>query len=57
MTTLLIDLILLGLFFYLINLIPMAPPFPQIIRVVAVIIGIMLVLQAFGLWTGFPLHY
>lgn len=49
---LLIALAVLGLIFYLIQMIPMAAPFPQIIRVVAIIIAVVLVLQWLGLGTG-----
>lgn len=49
MITVLGELIVLGVLFYLIGLIPMAEPFPQIIRVVAIIIAVLLVLQLFGL--------
>lgn len=41
-------LIVLGVVFYFINIIPMAEPFPQIIRVVAIILAVLLVLEAFG---------
>lgn len=54
---LLITLVVLGLIFYCIELIPMAAPFPTIIRVVAVIIALLIVLQFFGvLGTGTYLH-
>lgn len=49
MFTLLGTLVILGLVFYLVQLIPMAEPFPQIIRVVAIIIAVVLVLQFLGL--------
>lgn len=42
-------LIILGLVFYFINLIPMAEPFPQIIRVVAILIAVVLILNALGI--------
>ncbi len=45
---LIISLAVLGLVFYLIGLIPMASPFPEIIRVVAVVIAIVLVLRFLG---------
>ena len=54
--TLVVLLIVLGLVFYCIELIPMAAPFPVIIKVVAIIIGILLILQFFGVTTGFNLH-
>lgn len=49
MIELIITLILLGLVFYFIGMIPMAEPFPQIIKVVAIIIAVVLVLNAFGI--------
>lgn len=52
--SLIITLILLGLVFYFINMIPMADPFPAIIRVVAIIIAVVLVLQWLGIATGLP---
>jgi hypothetical protein len=35
--------------FYIITLIPMAEPFPQIIKVVAIIIAVVLILNALGI--------
>lgn len=49
MLTLLATLIILGLVFYFINLIPMAEPFPQIVRVVAILIAVVIVLNALGI--------
>lgn len=49
MLELIVTLILLGVVFYFINMIPMAEPFPQIIRVVAIILAIVLVLNALGI--------
>jgi VIT1/CCC1 family predicted Fe2+/Mn2+ transporter len=56
MLSLLATLVVLGIVFYLIELIPMASPFPQIIRVVAVLIAIFIVLNAFGVNTYLPLR-
>lgn len=55
MISLLATLVVLGLVFYLVTLIPMAEPFPTIIRVVAILIVVVLVLQALGL-NILPLH-
>lgn len=52
--SLIITLIILGLIFYFIEMIPMAAPFPQIIRVIAIIVAIVLVLQWLGVNTGLP---
>lgn len=51
MLELLATLVILGLVFYIVTLIPMAEPFPQIIRVVAILIAVVLILNALG----FPL--
>lgn len=48
MITLLATLVVLGLVFYLVTLIPMMEPFPQIIRVVAILVAVVLVLQFLG---------
>jgi len=48
MISLLIALVVLGLIFYFIEMIPMAAPFPTIIRVVAILIAVVLVLQFLG---------
>jgi VIT1/CCC1 family predicted Fe2+/Mn2+ transporter len=52
--SLIITLIVLGVIFYFIGMLPMAEPFPSIIRAVAVIIAIILVLGALGF--AVPLH-
>lgn len=52
--TLILTLIVLGVIFYFINMIPLADPFPAIIRAIAVIIAIVLVLQFLGV--NVPLH-
>lgn len=49
---LIVTLVVLGLIFYCIELIPMAAPFPTIVRVVAVIIALLLILQFFGIVGG-----
>lgn len=51
--SLILTLIILGVIFYFINMIPMASPFPEIIRVVAIIIAVILVLNALGIGTPF----
>lgn len=48
MIELLATLIILGLVFYIIGLIPMAEPFPQIIKIVAILIAVVLILNALG---------
>lgn len=48
MLSLIISLAVLGLIFYFIELIPMAAPFPTIIKVIAIVIAVVLVLQFLG---------
>jgi hypothetical protein len=50
--SLLVILVVLGLVFWGVEQIPMAAPFPAIVRVVAVIVAVLLLLQAFGLYSG-----
>lgn len=52
--SLIITLIVLSVIFYFVSLIPMAEPFPTIIRAVAIIIALVLILQALGV--AIPLH-
>lgn len=52
MVSLILTLVVLGLVFYCISLLPMAEPFPTIIKVVAIIIAIVLLLQFLGIDTG-----
>lgn len=56
MMSLLFTLIILGLLFYVIQLIPMAEPYPLIIKIFAAIIAILLIAQYLGLTTGIPLN-
>lgn len=46
--TLILSLIVLGVIIYFVNMIPMAEPFPTIVRAIAVIIALLLVLAALG---------
>lgn len=52
--SLIVSLIILGLIFYFIEMIPLAEPFGKIIRVVAIIVAVVLVLQFFGINLGLP---
>lgn len=54
MISLIITLIVLGIIFYFISLIPMASPFPEIIKVIAVVLALLIILQFFGIATGIP---
>ncbi len=49
MLSLLATLVILGLVFYIVNLIPMADPFPQIVRIVAILIAVVLILNFLGI--------
>jgi len=55
MITLLIALVLIGVVIWLIGRIPMDASIMQIIRVVAILIAVLLVLQAFGIIGGTPI--
>lgn len=52
--SLIVSLVVLGLIFYFIEMIPLADPFPRIIKVIAIIIAVVLVLQFFGINLGLP---
>ncbi len=52
--TLILALIVLGVIFYFVDMIPMAAPFPAIVKAIAVIIALVLVLQALGV--AVPIH-
>jgi hypothetical protein len=51
--SLIIALIILGVIFYFIEMVPMAQPFPRIIQAVAIIIALVLVLQFLGVHLPF----
>lgn len=55
--SLIVSLIVLGLFYWLVTLIPLPSPFPEIIKVVFVIVDVLIVLQAFGVHTGVPIFH
>lgn len=55
MISLIATLIILGLIFYFIEMIPMAAPFPTIVRAVAVLLAVILILQFLGV-SILPLH-
>lgn len=52
--SLIISLIALGLIFYFIEMIPLTDPFSRIIKVIAIILAVVLVLQFFGINLGLP---
>jgi len=54
MISLLVTIVLIGLVYWIISLIPLPEPFPTIVKVLFIIIAVLAVLQAFGIYTGFP---
>lgn len=48
MITLVVSLVVIGLLYYLVTLLPLPSPFPAVIRVIFILILIYVVLQAFG---------
>jgi hypothetical protein len=51
--SLLIVLVIVGVCLYLVeNFIPMAAPIKTVIRVIVVLVLVLWLLQAFGLWSG-----
>lgn len=54
MITLLITLVILGVVLYLIEIIPMDATVKTIIRIVGILFVVLYLLQALGVWHGFP---
>lgn len=54
MVSLLIFIVVLGLIYWAISLIPLPAPFPTIIQVLFIIIAVLAILQFFGFSTGLP---
>lgn len=55
--SLIVELIILGLLWWLISFLPLPAPIGQIINVIFIIIAILVVLSAFGLFgTVSPIH-
>jgi hypothetical protein len=52
--SLIFTLILLGVVFFFVEMIPMAAPYPKIIRVIAVILAVLLIAQFLGVINGIP---
>ena len=50
--SLIVYLIVLGLLYYLVTLIPLPAPFPQIVQVLFILLAIFVVLSAFGIVSG-----
>ncbi len=54
--TLLIVFIVIDVIFYFVEQIPMAAPFPTVIKIVGIVVALLVVLQFFGLIGGTPLN-
>ena len=54
MISLLVTVIVLGLIFYCVQLIPMPAPFPLVVRILFILVLIFILLNAFGLASGLP---
>lgn len=48
-------IVILGLIYWAVSLIPLPEPFPQIIRVLFIIIAVIYILSLFGVNVGLPL--
>lgn len=55
MISLLISLVIIGVVFYFINLIPMQAPMPQIVQAVMIILAVVLVIQFLGVALPFKI--
>ena len=53
--TLIVSLILLGLIWWLVSMIPLPAPIGQIVQVLFILLAIFVVLSAFGIIPGVPL--
>ncbi len=51
---LVVDVVILGLVYWAVSLIPLPAPFNQIVKVIFVIIAVLILLSALGFSTGFP---
>ena len=48
MISLLVTIILIGLLYWLVSLIPLPAPFPSIVKVLFIVIAVLTILSAFG---------
>ena len=55
--TLIVYLIVLGLLYWLVSLIPLPAPFGQLVQVLFVILAVLVVLSAFGIIGGGLPHF
>ncbi len=54
MVSLLIFIVVLGLIYWAVSLIPLPAPFPTIVQVLFIIIAVIALLQFLGIHTGLP---
>ena len=54
MIPLLVYIVILGLIYWAVSLLPVPPPFPTIIKVIFIFIAVLAILQFFGINTGLP---
>ena len=54
MVTLIVSIILLGLLYWVVSLIPLPSPFPRVVQVLFIILLVLMLLNAFGVSTGLP---
>lgn len=55
MLSLIVTIIILGLIYWAVSLIPLPDPFPTIVKILFIIIAVSVLLQAFGVSTGVSL--
>lgn len=54
MISLIVFIVVLGLIYWAVSLIPLPDPFPTVVKVLFIIIAVIAVLNAFGISTGLP---
>lgn len=54
MISLIITIVVLGLIYWVVSLIPLPDPFPMIVKVLFIIIAVLILLSALGVHTGLP---
>lgn len=50
--SLIVGIVVISLAYWLLTLIPLPPPAPVILKVIFIVVLVLYVLQAFGLWGG-----
>lgn len=54
MISLIVTIVILGLIYWAVSLIPLPDPFPIIVRILFIIIAVVYILNFFGVSTGLP---